>query len=48
MADVKELIPDFFYLGKKQNGVILNDVVLSLWANGEWRDIRVHRLALWN
>ncbi|XP_059488715.1 WD repeat and FYVE domain-containing protein 3 [Neocloeon triangulifer] len=44
MADVKELIPEFFYLpefmlnsnnfdlGAKQNGVFLNDVILPPWA----------------
>lgn len=43
MADVKELIPEFFYsseflmnqnsfdLGLKQNGVALNDVLLPPW-----------------
>ena len=59
MADVKELIPEFFYLpeflvnynkfdlGKKQNGVVLNDVVLPSWAKGDSREfIRVHRQAL--
>ena len=47
MADVKELIPEFFYLpeflvnsnrfdlGVKQNGVALNDVVLPPWAKGD-------------
>ncbi|CAK8696786.1 unnamed protein product [Clavelina lepadiformis] len=46
MADVKELIPEFFYLpefllntnrfdlGQKQNGVKLDDVVLPPWARG--------------
>jgi hypothetical protein len=59
MADVKELIPEFFYLpeflvnanrfdlGKKQSGVVLNDVVLPVWAkNDPVEFIRVHRLAL--
>ena len=44
MADVKELIPEFFYLpqflrnenkfdlGRKQSGVVLNDAVLPKWA----------------
>ncbi|XP_050428058.1 WD repeat and FYVE domain-containing protein 3 [Adelges cooleyi] len=47
MADVKELIPEFFYLpeffinynnfdlGCKQNGVQLNDVVLPPWAKDD-------------
>ncbi|CAL1540510.1 unnamed protein product [Lymnaea stagnalis] len=47
MADVKELIPEFFYLpdfllnknnfdlGSKQNGVALGDVILPLWAKGD-------------
>jgi hypothetical protein len=47
MADVKELIPEFFYLpemlensnnfdlGTKQSGVVLNDVVLPKWAHGD-------------
>lgn len=46
-ADVRELIPEFFYLpeflvnsnrfdlGVKQNGVQLNDVVLPTWAKGD-------------
>ena len=59
MADVKELIPEFFYLpdflvntnkfdlGKKQSGVVLNDVVLPTWAKDDPREfIRVHRMAL--
>lgn len=59
MADVKELIPEFFYLpeflvnsnrfdfGRKQNGVVLNDVVLPTWAKNDPREfIRVHRMAL--
>ncbi|CAF0761899.1 unnamed protein product, partial [Didymodactylos carnosus] len=59
MADVKELIPEFFYLpdfllninkfdlGKKQNGLILNDVLLPTWAKGDAREfIRIHRMAL--
>ncbi|XP_055601256.1 WD repeat and FYVE domain-containing protein 3 [Uranotaenia lowii] len=59
MADVKELIPEFFYLpefllndnnfdfGVKQNGDILNNVVLPPWAKGDPREfIRVHREAL--
>ncbi|XP_025205063.1 WD repeat and FYVE domain-containing protein 3 [Melanaphis sacchari] len=47
MADVKELVPEFFYLpeflvnsnnfdlGCKQNGVQLNDVVLPPWAKDD-------------
>ena len=47
MADVKELIPEFFYLpeflvnsnnfdfGLKQNGVQLNDVILPPWAKND-------------
>ncbi|CAJ0587641.1 unnamed protein product, partial [Mesorhabditis spiculigera] len=50
MADVKELIPEFFTLpelllnnnrfdlGVKQNGVALDDVVLPPWANGDPRE----------
>lgn len=59
MADVKELIPEFFYLsdfllnsnrfdlGRKQSGVVLDDVVLPAWAKNDPREfIRVHRMAL--
>ena len=59
MADVKELIPEFFYLpdflsnsnrfelGKKQSGVVLNDVVLPPWAKNDPKEfIRMHRMAL--
>lgn len=47
MADVKELIPEFFYLPEmflnmnnfdlsvKQSGVILNDVQLPKWAKND-------------
>ncbi|XP_014681660.1 PREDICTED: WD repeat and FYVE domain-containing protein 3-like isoform X2 [Priapulus caudatus] len=47
MADVKELIPEFFYLpdfltnsnnfdlGVKQSGVVLSDVVLPKWAKND-------------
>ncbi|CAD5218465.1 unnamed protein product [Bursaphelenchus okinawaensis] len=47
MADVKELIPEFFYLpemfknsnsydlGIKQNGIALNDIVLPAWAHSD-------------
>ncbi|CAF1145389.1 unnamed protein product, partial [Brachionus calyciflorus] len=50
MADVKELIPEFFYLpeflsnsnkfdlGKKQSGVELNDIVLPPWAKNDPRE----------
>ncbi|KAL5018829.1 hypothetical protein ScPMuIL_004551 [Solemya velum] len=50
MADVKELIPEFFYLpefllnsnkfdlGCKQSGVALGDVVLPAWAKGDPRE----------
>ncbi|KHN83531.1 WD repeat and FYVE domain-containing protein 3 [Toxocara canis] len=50
MADVKELIPEFFSLpemflnsnrfdlGVKQNGVALDDVVLPRWAKGDPRE----------
>ncbi|XP_044762510.1 WD repeat and FYVE domain-containing protein 3 [Coccinella septempunctata] len=50
MADVKELIPEFFYLpeflenrnqfdlGVKQNGVALGDVVLPPWAKQDTRE----------
>jgi hypothetical protein len=59
MADVKELIPEFFYLpeflvnankfdlGRKQSGVVLDDVVLPTWAKNDPREfIRIHRMAL--
>ncbi|CAH8575671.1 unnamed protein product [Schistosoma turkestanicum] len=50
MADVRELIPEFFYLpdflvnsnhfemGMKQNGVEVNDVVLPPWAKSDPRE----------
>ncbi|XP_066568174.1 WD repeat and FYVE domain-containing protein 3 isoform X2 [Amia ocellicauda] len=50
MADVKELIPEFFYLpefllnsnnfdlGSKQNGTKLGDVILPPWAKGDPRE----------
>uniref|UniRef100_A0A673WZ34 WD repeat and FYVE domain containing 3 n=1 Tax=Salmo trutta TaxID=8032 RepID=A0A673WZ34_SALTR len=50
MADVKELIPEFFYLpefmlnsnnfdlGAKQNGIRLRDVLLPPWAKGDPRE----------
>ena len=56
MADIKELIPEFFYLpdfltndnrfvlGAKQNGEVLNNIVLPPWAKGNPREfIRMHR-----
>ena len=59
MPDVKELIPEFFYLpdflvnhnyfklGRKQNGVPLNNVILPPWAKGDPHEfIRMHREAL--
>lgn len=59
MADVKELIPEFYYLpeflensnrfdlGTKQNGDILNHIVLPPWAKNDHREfIRMHREAL--
>jgi hypothetical protein len=57
MADVKELVPEFFYLpdfllntnkfdlGKKQNGLALNDVILPPWSKNDCREfIRIHRM----
>lgn len=50
MADIKELIPEFFYLpeflknenrydlGIKQNGMKLDDVILPPWAKGDARE----------
>ncbi|XP_041084029.1 WD repeat and FYVE domain-containing protein 3 isoform X2 [Polyodon spathula] len=50
MADVKELLPEFFYLpefllnsnnfdlGAKQNGTKLGDVILPPWAKGDPRE----------
>lgn len=50
MADVKELIPEFFYLpefltnhnkfefGTKQNGDVIGDVCLPTWAKGDPRE----------
>lgn len=50
MADIKELIPEFFYLpeflknenkfdlGIKQNGMKLNDVILPPWAKNDTRE----------
>ncbi|KAJ3438800.1 beige/beach-related [Anaeramoeba flamelloides] len=57
-SDVKELIPEFFYLseflensnnydlGKKQNGEKLNDIILPPWAKTPEEFIRINRLAL--
>jgi len=54
MADLKELIPEFFYLpefllnsnrfdlGVKQSGVQLDDVVLPPWAKGLLRCISIN------
>ena len=50
MADVKELIPEFFYLtdflmndnrfilGAKQSGEVLNNIVMPPWAKGDPRE----------
>ncbi|VDL90055.1 unnamed protein product [Schistocephalus solidus] len=59
MADVRELVPEFFYLpdflvnsnkfdlGHKQNGTLVDDVVLPPWAKNDPREfIRAHREAL--
>ena len=36
-----------FYIGHKQSGVVLGDVVLPRWAKGDVREfIRLHRKAL--
>lgn len=61
MADVKELVPEFFYLpdfllntnkfdlGKKQNGIALNDVILPPWSKNDCREfIRIHRMVKFN
>jgi hypothetical protein len=57
-SDVKELIPEFFYqpeflynlnkvdLGRTQNGLVLDDVVLPAWARTPEEFIRLHREAL--
>ena len=57
-GDVKELIPEFFYLpdflrnpnalnfGTKQNGTVLGDVVLPPWAENAEHFIKVNRDAL--
>ncbi|KAJ3615470.1 hypothetical protein Zmor_016391 [Zophobas morio] len=58
-SDVKELIPEFYYLpdmfinsqsfrfGEKQNGEIVNDVILPPWAKGDPRlFVMLHRQAL--
>ncbi|KAJ3163233.1 Neurobeachin-like protein 1 [Geranomyces michiganensis] len=57
-GDVKELIPEFFYLpeflvndnnfnlGVKQTGEILDDVVLPAWAKTSDEFVRIHREAL--
>jgi hypothetical protein len=58
LADVKELIPEFFYqpeifrnsnklnLGVKQDGVAVDDVILPPWASTPEEFIRIHREAL--
>eukprot|EP01125_Pyxidicula_operculata_P014591 TRINITY_DN4879_c0_g2_i1.p1 TRINITY_DN4879_c0_g2~~TRINITY_DN4879_c0_g2_i1.p1 ORF type:complete len:3297 (+),score=473.87 TRINITY_DN4879_c0_g2_i1:27-9893(+) len=57
-ADVKELIPEFFYLpemftnpnqfnlGVKQNGEKLGDIILPSWASSPEEFVRLHRMAL--
>ncbi|KAJ1569840.1 Neurobeachin-like protein 1 [Nowakowskiella sp. JEL0078] len=57
-GDVKELIPEFFYLpeflrnengidlGRRQNGDVIGDVVLPKWAANAEEFIRIHREAL--
>ncbi len=35
----------FFYIGKKQNGLALNDVILPAWSKNDCREfIRIHRM----
>ena len=58
MSDVKELIPEFFYLpemfqnvngvelGVKQTGEALNDVVLPPWARDAFDFVAKQRAAL--
>ena len=58
IADVKELIPEFFYnpqflynlnnldLGKRQDDIVLNDVVLPPWAKSPEHFVEVHAQAL--
>ncbi|KAJ6227546.1 beige/beach-related [Anaeramoeba flamelloides] len=59
LSDVKELIPEFYYLpefleninefdlGKKQNGIMINNIKLPPWANGSPEEfVRVMRMAL--
>ncbi|KAJ2677673.1 hypothetical protein GGH99_005776 [Coemansia sp. RSA 1285] len=57
-GDVKELIPEFFYLpeflvnsngvdlGKKQDGTLLGDVSLPPWASTPDEFVQIHRQAL--
>ncbi|KAJ3237358.1 Neurobeachin-like protein 1 [Chytriomyces hyalinus] len=57
-GDVKELIPEFFYmpeflinensfdLGVKQTGARVNDVILPPWAASPEEFVRIHRMAL--
>ncbi|CAF4232817.1 unnamed protein product, partial [Rotaria sp. Silwood2] len=52
MADVKELIPEFFYLpdfllNTNKFDLALNDVILPPWSKNDPREfIRIHRMAL--
>eukprot|EP00002_Diphylleia_rotans_P036220 TRINITY_DN7961_c0_g2_i1.p1 TRINITY_DN7961_c0_g2~~TRINITY_DN7961_c0_g2_i1.p1 ORF type:complete len:3076 (+),score=468.11 TRINITY_DN7961_c0_g2_i1:50-9277(+) len=57
-CDVKELIPEFFYLpemfvnenqfdyGRRQTGTHVNDVILPPWASSPEEFVRIHREAL--
>lgn len=57
-SDVKELIPEFFYLpemfingngynfGKQDDGTIVQDVQLPTWASSPDEFVRMHRMAL--
>ena len=57
-GDVKELIPEFFYLpeflenrnnfqfGRRQTGAVVDDVVLPPWAASAHEFVRLHREAL--
>ena len=58
-ADLKELVPELFYLpetfrnrnglplGTRQDGTVLDDVVLPPWAKGSPEEfVRLHRAAL--
>lgn len=59
LQDVRELIPEFYYLpdflqnkngfdfGRKQDGSVVNDVILPPWAKGDpKRFVRINRSAL--